>query len=873
MMTCMRRIALLVLLTGIITSVPAAEADGGFGSGLGTENSYAPSYPDRIPRIGALALFAGTTPNRGRELWVTDGTRTGTRLLRDIASGSTGSHPWQLTRVGSNRVFFSADDGIHGRELWVSDGTTAGTVLVKNIAAGSASSYPGHLTAVGARLFFTAFEPDVGYALWVSDGTTAGTVKIKDLDPSTTTNEFWYNWHHTFCAVGDILYFNGSDPVHGNTLWKSDGSTAGTVRVIDVSAGQPGATPITMAAFQGKLFYVSRDDAGSRIWSSDGTEAGTMRFSNDLTGPDFLTAIGDSLWIRGTMGGSVNGIWVTQGDDADLIQVSTTLSAPGWFVGAGNLVFMAPDAPGGFEYRPLSVSNGTTEGTDVVADLSVGNIGLYANIPLAVGNRVFFSSVTGSADGRLHVSDGTGLGTFKVTDQIASAATVGAVGTRALVTHQDDINAYSMLWSTDGTDAGTFQIFPVAPTVVGVTLVPDFGSLIAQSPTSVLVTFSRAMDAATVSTSSIALVGSGGDGAFIDGNEVTVVPAGVTLTTPTTVTIDLTGVTLADDRYRIFLSASGAMVLRDLGGSALDGDLVGHDLTSLPSGDDFVGGEFVAEFVLDTQAPTLVFTTPVVGGATYTTSAATVLVAGASVDSVGVDRVTWALTGATVASGTATGTWNWSFPCAVNVGSTTVLVTTEDAAGNTNTGSIVIVRDPTAVAVAVTAPTTTGVHATNASSMTIAGTASSVEGIAQVTYELNGATTTSGTASGTTSWTFDTPDLSAGQTTITITAHDALGGTGTVAFILSRDLNAPTLTTTTVVLRGTAPLGVNSIRIEGGATGTISGTVDTVAQTWNATIPAPQIQTVLTIVLSDGTSESSCVVTIHPLVETAVGGG
>ena len=56
-------------------------------------------------------------------------------LVRDIKPIG-GSDPWTLVKAGE-RVFFCANDGEHGRELWVSDGTAAGTRLVKDIRPGA----------------------------------------------------------------------------------------------------------------------------------------------------------------------------------------------------------------------------------------------------------------------------------------------------------------------------------------------------------------------------------------------------------------------------------------------------------------------------------------------------------------------------------------------------------------------------------------------------------------------------------------------------------------------------------------------------------------------------------------------------------------
>ena len=52
-----------------------------------------------------------------------------------------------------------ASDKRYDDELWRSDGTRKGTRLVRNIGRGRATSQPQQLTAVGRSLFFTAKEP------------------------------------------------------------------------------------------------------------------------------------------------------------------------------------------------------------------------------------------------------------------------------------------------------------------------------------------------------------------------------------------------------------------------------------------------------------------------------------------------------------------------------------------------------------------------------------------------------------------------------------------------------------------------------------------------------------------------------------------
>jgi ELWxxDGT repeat protein len=76
-------------------------------------------------------------------------------------------------------LFFTAFDSA-GAELWKSDGTSTGTVLVKDIHL-TGSSQPRSLTDMNGTLFFTANDGVNGYELWKSDGTSSGTVLVKDV--------------------------------------------------------------------------------------------------------------------------------------------------------------------------------------------------------------------------------------------------------------------------------------------------------------------------------------------------------------------------------------------------------------------------------------------------------------------------------------------------------------------------------------------------------------------------------------------------------------------------------------------------------------------------------------------------------------------
>jgi ELWxxDGT repeat protein len=91
-------------------------------------------------------------------------------LVVDLRPEAASSAPdrrlgWELAAVGP-RVYFGATDGERGVELWTSDGTEEGTRLVQDINPGPGSSSPDGFVVAGDCLYFGANDGEHGFELW-----------------------------------------------------------------------------------------------------------------------------------------------------------------------------------------------------------------------------------------------------------------------------------------------------------------------------------------------------------------------------------------------------------------------------------------------------------------------------------------------------------------------------------------------------------------------------------------------------------------------------------------------------------------------------------------------------------------------------------
>ena len=227
--------------------------------------------------LGNNFIFTAFDNTNGGELWKTDGTNSGTVLIKDIKVGNNWSNPQLFTKVGAV-VFFTAETDAEGRELWKTDGTAGGTVLIKDINPGINSPDIDNMVAMNGKLYFIANDGTNGSELWVSDGTAVGTTMVKDINPGAA--DALVRGIQNLKAINNVLYFGADDGVNGTELWKSDGTNAGTVLIKDIYPGSNSSNPQWFAELSGQIYFNANDNTGSHLFRSDGTTAGTNLFFN-----------------------------------------------------------------------------------------------------------------------------------------------------------------------------------------------------------------------------------------------------------------------------------------------------------------------------------------------------------------------------------------------------------------------------------------------------------------------------------------------------------------------------------------------------------------------------------------------------------------
>jgi ELWxxDGT repeat protein len=519
-----------------------------------------------------LVCFAGANSQIG----VTDGTTKGTSILLSTAPGPHQPWAWQMTSLGKKAFFNTYDDqngrcmtidnfeGIVCGEMWVSDGTVSGTHLFKDLNPGAFPGAPyDFFSSAKGKLYFRALVPGAqwsggGCVTWASDGTPEGTQPLrmtpwfscnsggpfveigssvyyldafgevmKSAGTPESTVSVWpeqqdysrkashlsvVNDSLLIKTVGGLWAYRGSEPVelasgsltilgrlastkltyfeNAGDLWSTDGTPQGTERLFTLPAF--GGTLLAFAETPDRFFYVS----GNReIFVSDGTVAGTRKLT-------FVSSAGASSTPHGFI------------PLADKVLFTTNRPARHWITdgtAAGTTALAEADSYGDPEpmfvhedhvyFRDrigrLYVTDGTVSGTRAVNDWlgaadvrdppsfiggkavfaaqdqdfastlmrrdedgNVTPLGLRGELTefVKTGDHVTFWSYEPGVGYALMSSDGTTNGTLRLTSALMQRGDVIPFGTGALFAAPTRNPDALSLWSTDFTAAGTHAV-------------------------------------------------------------------------------------------------------------------------------------------------------------------------------------------------------------------------------------------------------------------------------------------------------------------------------------------------------------------------------------------------------------------------------
>ena len=229
-------------------------------------------------------------------------------------------------------------------------------------------------------------------------------------------------------VVNGALYFSANDGIHGDQIWTSDGTPAGTTMVTNIpqSHVSSGAQVSSIVGFDGAIFLESVDQTGSvsSIYRSDGTPGGT----SSIFTPD-----------------------------------SSTVSMTGLTPSGNSLYFLTSESNDSGIPVELWKSDGTSSGTTVVTSIPNAYLNYGSSAPTDVNGKVYFAVENGSTDTadnqfQLWTSDGTASGTTEVTSLNGSMQGAVALGNKLVFTQFDSTGSGPSLWVSDGTAAGTVQL-------------------------------------------------------------------------------------------------------------------------------------------------------------------------------------------------------------------------------------------------------------------------------------------------------------------------------------------------------------------------------------------------------------------------------
>ena len=191
----------------------------------------------------------------------------------------------------------------------------------------------------------------------------------------------------------------------------------------------------------------------------------------------------------------------------------------------------------------------------------------------------------------------------------------------------------------------------------------------------------------------------------------------------------------------------------------------------------------------DQEKPALTITQPTTES-NYTSNTSTITIGGTVSDNTVVAELTWENDRGSTGSITINDNWNYS-NISLQPGMNNITITAKDGDGNTSTQSLAVnyaFSDTQSPTIRITSPTSQTSHQTDINRISIAGEATDNFEVSEVRWKTD--TGRSGTALGTNPWIVNDVPLTAGPTTITVTAYDESNNSSSDAITVNYQIAA-----------------------------------------------------------------------------------
>lgn len=303
--------------------------------------TYSPMYS---ATAGQLIRYRRTNQQSGLAVL-----RPGSYLLDSLIEVSAGvDFRTKNFRESYGGVYFgcrtSSTDGI---ELWLFDGQTA-RILRRTVAQGNGAD-PSDMTPMAGFTYYAGTQPQGDRELWRSDGTTEGTIPFADLNPATSSAP------HALAKASRGIVFVAKNPAANadkfHVLEQSGLIIPVSGPYLPLATTDGDLKPVVLDG----VYYAIAGNAQGRpvVWRSDGTAAGTLEFFGSAL-PDWravsLSAAAGHLFIRASDLDHGTELWISDGTAQGTFLAPEPTpgpdsSNPGPVVGVGHRAFFAADSP------------------------------------------------------------------------------------------------------------------------------------------------------------------------------------------------------------------------------------------------------------------------------------------------------------------------------------------------------------------------------------------------------------------------------------------------------------------------------------------------------------------------------------------------